>query len=111
MLVRIANWEDPDQTRSSLIWVCTVCLALFGRQLVLNFLGHLPYISKFPSFGAYNILNLMLENLTLFHLSNKGTDQIAFPIRHISVFVNHYLESMLVQHAPCKFQQTTVKPV
>ena len=30
MLVRIANREDPDQT----IWVCTLCLGLFARQLV-----------------------------------------------------------------------------
>ena len=39
MLVRIVNREDPDQTaseRSSLIFVCTVCLGLFGRQLVLE---------------------------------------------------------------------------
>ena len=26
MLVRIANSENPDQTASELIWVCTVCL-------------------------------------------------------------------------------------
>ena len=32
MLVRRANKEDPDQT--SLVWVCTVCLGSFGRQLV-----------------------------------------------------------------------------
>ena len=40
ILVRLANREDPDQTasleaadcflRSSLIWVCLVCLCLFG---------------------------------------------------------------------------------
>ena len=33
MLVRIANREDPDQ---SLIWDCSVCLGLFGRQLVFE---------------------------------------------------------------------------
>ena len=41
MLVRVANREDPDQT--SLIWVCTVCLGLFGRQLKFKILEHLPY--------------------------------------------------------------------
>ena len=40
MLVRIANREDPD--RSSLIWVCTVCLGSFGRKLVFKNLKHLP---------------------------------------------------------------------
>ena len=35
MLVRITNRED-------LIWVCTVCLCLFGRQLVFEILEHLP---------------------------------------------------------------------
>ena len=39
MLIRIASKEDPDQ---SLIWVCTVCLGLFGRQLVFEILEHLP---------------------------------------------------------------------
>ena len=38
--VRIANRED----RSSLIWVCAVCLGLFGRQLVFKILEHLPYL-------------------------------------------------------------------
>ena len=33
MNVRIANREDPDK---SLILVCTVCLGLFERQLVLS---------------------------------------------------------------------------
>ena len=45
----VANREDPDQTASDLglhyleaVWsgsaVCTVCLGLFGRQLVLKIL-------------------------------------------------------------------------
>ena len=37
ILVKIANREE-------LICVFAVCLALFGRQLVLKILGHLPYI-------------------------------------------------------------------
>ena len=45
MLVRKANREDPDQTTfedASLIWVCVVCLGLFGRQVVFKILEHLP---------------------------------------------------------------------
>ena len=38
MLVRIANRKDPDQ---SLIWVCAVCLGLFGGQLVFKILEHI----------------------------------------------------------------------
>ena len=49
MLVKIANREEPDQTASSearlLIFrnslICTVCLGLFGRQLVFEILEHL----------------------------------------------------------------------
>ena len=50
MLIRIANSvdSDPDQTGSersdsffSPIWVCTVCVGLFGRQLVSKILEHL----------------------------------------------------------------------
>ena len=34
MFVRIADRADPDQTvKNSVIWVCTVGLGLFGRQL------------------------------------------------------------------------------
>ena len=45
--VKIANREDPDQTASleaSLIWVCSVCLGLFDRQLVFGILEHIPYM-------------------------------------------------------------------
>ena len=40
-LVQIANSEDPDQIASSesvLIWVCPVCLDLFGWQQGLEIL-------------------------------------------------------------------------
>ena len=51
MIFRIANEEDPDQRRSSLylylIWVCTVCLGLFRRQLVFEILEHLPYFESY----------------------------------------------------------------
>ena len=30
--------------RSSLIWVCAVCIGPFDRQLVFKILGHIPYI-------------------------------------------------------------------
>ena len=39
MVVSIASREDPDQT--ALIWVCTVCLGLFG---VRNFKMFTVYI-------------------------------------------------------------------
>ena len=39
----ITNKKDPDQTASP-IWVCTVCLGLFDRQIVPEFLEHLPYL-------------------------------------------------------------------
>ena len=42
MLVRITNSEDPDQT--SLIWVCTVCLCLFGWRQLFEILDHLQYV-------------------------------------------------------------------
>ena len=40
MYIRIANRAYPDQTasRSSLIWVCTVCLDLSGRQIMSKIL-------------------------------------------------------------------------
>ena len=44
MLVRIANREDPGSDcflRSSLIWVCAVCLDFFSRQLVFEIFEHL----------------------------------------------------------------------
>ena len=43
MRVRMENREDPDQTSSeqtasssSLVWVCTVYLGLFDRQLMFD---------------------------------------------------------------------------
>ena len=51
MFVQKATWEDHDQTasssavsRSSLIWVCTVCLSLSDRKLVLKILEHIRYL-------------------------------------------------------------------
>ena len=38
-------WSDCF-LRSSLIWVCTVCLGLFGRQLAFEILEHLLYIPE-----------------------------------------------------------------
>ena len=46
-LVKIANREDTDQTalfRSSLIWVCTVCLDIFYSQLTFKILEHLQQL-------------------------------------------------------------------
>ena len=45
LLVRIANWEDPDQTASlEAVWSGSVLsvYALFGRQLVFRILENLP---------------------------------------------------------------------
>ena len=39
MYIRITNREDPDQTASALF----VYRCLFGMQLVLRILEHLPY--------------------------------------------------------------------
>ena len=41
MLVRIANREDPDQMKQSDLGLPTICLGLFGRQLVFKILDHL----------------------------------------------------------------------
>ena len=35
--------------RSSLVWVCTFCLSLFDKQLVLNSLKYLPYFFIIPT--------------------------------------------------------------
>ena len=44
MLISIAHREDSDQTfRTSLIWVCAVCLDLFSQVQVFKILEHLPY--------------------------------------------------------------------
>ena len=43
MLARISNRDDPDQTASSSpIWICAVCLGLFGGHLVFKNLEQLP---------------------------------------------------------------------
>ena len=57
MLVKIANSEDPDQpaVRSSLIWVCAVCLCLLGRQLMFEILEkHLGYKNNYNIYSAYS---------------------------------------------------------
>ena len=58
MLVRVANREDADQTASSeAVWVCPVCLGLFGRQLVFKILEHLPYKQWKRHFNTIFTLN------------------------------------------------------
>ena len=37
------NCLSEWQTGKTVIAVCTVCLSLFGRQLVFKILNHLPY--------------------------------------------------------------------
>ena len=49
MLVRTSKQGRPWSDcffRSSLIWVCTDCLGIFGRQLVSNFLQNLLYLCE-----------------------------------------------------------------
>ena len=59
----IENNIDHDQ-RSSLIWVCTVCLCHFVRYFGIQILGNLPKSKKFkgtvdfPSFLLYKGDNL-----------------------------------------------------
>ena len=57
MLVKIANREDPDSD-CCLIWVCPVCLGLFGRQLVSEILEHLPlmYYSNAHAFVMQHLI-------------------------------------------------------
>ena len=44
MDVRITNSKDPYQTASlEAVWLCTVCLGLFVRQLTFEILEHLLY--------------------------------------------------------------------
>ena len=56
MLVRIANREVPD-----LIWVCPVCLGIFGRQLVFKMLEHLSYGHRGSYMSAHVLLYLLNE--------------------------------------------------
>ena len=46
------SWSDCF-FRSSLIWVCTVCPGIFGRQLVYKILEHLPYHNLPPYRVSY----------------------------------------------------------
>ena len=49
MFVGIAKQERPRSDcffRSSLIWICPVCLAFLGRQLLFEILEHLPTVLK-----------------------------------------------------------------
>ena len=55
MLVRKANREGSDQ-RSSLIWVCAVCLGHLGKQLVFKILEHLLYLKYLDILTLYLLL-------------------------------------------------------
>ena len=72
-------WSDC-YLRSSLIWVCTVCLGLFGRQLVFKILEHLlnikernhtlvMYVAR--HFHKTAILDLIDSNTSIGNLPNK----------------------------------------
>ena len=59
-LVRIWQTENTQIRRNSQIWVCSVCLGLLRRQLVLEILEHLLYLSTYHvcSYGSQNIRQL-----------------------------------------------------
>ena len=81
MFVRIANREDPDQTasseyRSSLIWVCTVCLGPYGRQQLFEILEHLLYLCILMNSSIW--VDTMKLRLLIIHI--EGSQVIFFHI-------------------------------
>ena len=72
------NREDPDQTASSdLVWVCTVYIGLFSRQVVFEILEHLPYEPQ----------NEISDNVVC--ASSKASDQPAQTRSLIRAFASH----------------------
>ena len=57
------SWSDCFWIRSSLIWVCPVCLGLFGRQLVFLFLEHLLYCIYRGFYTSACVLSYLLNKL------------------------------------------------
>ena len=47
-------------------------------------------------------LTLTQENLALLHENDNVEDQPAHVRRLMSIFFNHYMESIIVKHASCK---------
>ena len=96
-------WSDCF-FRSSLIRACTVCLWLFGRQIVIKILEHLSYIllgSKLEMFNketiweylqSYNMSEVMLDWI---HNSFHGNESkpTKWPVSHLGIippeFVDH----------------------
>ena len=81
MLVRITNREHTDQTR---IWVCTVCLGLFGRGLfricwkgVQIYKGGFDLLILSDYFFFLILLKILHENEII--LSQRG-----FPANHLN---------------------------
>ena len=77
----MADSVDPDQTRSSLIWVCTVCPGISVRKL------RIITISKI--IWAWSWKNLVP------YVNKKGTNQPAHQHSLISAFVIRCLDSMI----------------
>ena len=57
-------WSDCFWT-SSLIWVCSVCLDLFGRQLRFGNLEHLPWMKTVRSSEKKFIIEMFLPPPTI----------------------------------------------
>ena len=89
------RWRRPWSAcffRSSLIRVCTVCLGLFGRQLVFEILKHLLYL--FVLYWNYNNLQVHL------YLSHPRFDQINLNWWIYRLFVK-LKEQLLRLHQHC----------
>ena len=80
MLIRIANREDPDQRGSSLIWVCTVCLGLFGKQLELEHI-----LTSSPDVCSPQ--SAQTEDFTIYY--SKGLDKQNFSVNNCKYFLTH----------------------
>ena len=61
-LVRIPTDKTLIRLRSSFIWVCILCLGLFGRQLVFEILESLPFtrIDLLKSANLFIFLSFMI---------------------------------------------------
>ena len=71
MYVRIGS---DCSFRSCLIWVCTVCLDLFGKQLVFKIVEHFPYLVHMGlNHSSQNIKYLFVYSFATGFLLRNGT--------------------------------------
>ena len=67
-------WSDRFFRSSSLIWVCAICLGLYGKQLMFKFLEHLPQLKVLFVLILYvpvNDFSVMSEQVFLGWTSTK----------------------------------------